>query len=132
LKVDEAVTLFPARILSRTFGEESQYRGLSTPVPTSLLKLEFTNNTHRDVTKFTGHLYIKDPSGNLLGVYRIQYDKPVKAGATVETDYTIYYNIQIRETTFIREAPLKDLKLEFRVQYINYSEGNQQEIEISL
>ena len=131
LKAGEAITLFPARVLSRTFGRESQYRGFSTPVPTALFKLEFTNNTRRDVTKFTGALYIKDPDGNRLGVYRIEYDKPVKAGGAAVIDYTIFYNVQVRETTFMREAPLQDLKLEYRVQYINYSDGNQQEIEIN-
>lgn len=135
----EVASLFPVRVLDRSIVRGGDRFGAApgTPVPDILFNLEFVNNTGHEIHNFVGVVSFTHKSGTVLAALRFAYKDaiptpaPVMPGGLIRGPVYAHDSPYIETNKVLDSAPLSDISVAFRVQYINYPVGPQQVIHIT-
>ena len=96
-----------------------------------IIKMQFKNNTGKEVDYIKGKVVVYDKAGNPLMETKINLNKGLNffKGTTIKpeeeltTDVEFEYSGKNPKHRFVKDTPLKDLKVRFFPTEIHYSDG---------
>lgn len=109
-----------ATILSKKFVEADYMNGIVDDYIG--LKVEFINNTEKDMKGFKGSFGLFDIFGEKIQDVNVSYDEGIKANETKTWNGTLKYNPFIDSHVKLRTTDLENLKYEWNIEKIIYSE----------
>ncbi|MEB2328107.1 MAG: hypothetical protein OZ926_14790 [Pseudomonas sp.] len=92
------------------------------------LDMQFSNQSGRDIRAFEGVMVFSDLLGNIILNLNIAINEPIAKGMKVNWSGGIDYNQFKDSHQRLRSEPLENIKADFRVSKILYSDGELKEL----